>query len=176
MTWRLRRNLRSNFQWETFQWLILSWDIPLSEHVVPKISMLQPWEETPDCKSVSVSSCYGLDIVCQAPSNKCVSSAHVAVFWQVSHSPPGESRGISLKNGKLCFCQKRWGQELLRRESASLWRVTHYHCGYITLQCIFLKSSKKIHFVYCLSFSCSQTLPLTVNHKTKYVPSVFCMS
>ena len=43
----------------------------------------------------------------------CVSSAHAAVFWQVSHNPLGERGGDFSKEVELCFCQKRRGQELL---------------------------------------------------------------
>ena len=85
-----------------------------------KISIPQAWKKPPECRSC-VYSCFCHDIVCQAPSNKRVSSAHVAVFWQVSHSPPGASEGISLKKESSAFVRGDEAESCLRKSPHSDW-------------------------------------------------------
>lgn len=141
------------------------------------VSIQQAWKKTPRVQSIY--SCFGLDIVCQAPSNNSVCAcmrvwcvcACCSVLTSVTQSPGGGEQGDFTK-GELCFCQKRWSQELLRKDS-SLCLVTRHHCSHITLQCIFLQKTcffdpgrmKAQTYTVCvlpLPFCFAQTLPITI--------------
>lgn len=127
------------------------------------ISIPQSLKKPPECAEF-VNSCSCLDIVYPL-INVCVHCPCFSVLTSVTQSPEWEQGDFSEEGGALLLSE---GMKS-RASSETVWLVTQFHTTYITLQDIFL-----IRFLLSTCMK-AQTLLSSINHKNKYVASVYVL-